>query len=480
MADGSGVGLPMGEPMVASQNDSARKQKRVFDRMAERAVQSYLLALEASSREHPPSNVILGLIGPSGCGKSKLAEWVARALGFDPMVTTGARYMDKHENGAWEKFKVDGREAIERGRKAGRRPLQIVHDIDRGNFAERGNEEGTTNRSGLIGNQQGFADAIHGGRAEPHGLIMTLNNRDVIPEALQRSGRMRLVVMDPGWFTRRAQLLSLVGDERSARLAAELIMLRWPRAPIATLAAAVGIAGEEDLLADYEAVGGDMEAFRARARVRRGSPVKAGSLLRAMRQLSARQRSKFVSLSLAVKTKVRNQLAGRLEWIALGFMSAAQGLGCRGETLQLLVRAIGFQLCSEIVIRALDEDGIMVGEHRMYIDYQRFAIECDGCPEVSFDPRRSPHEQVSRALGRWINSLNRQWMADGAVTREIAVVFSDDVNANEDRLNKARAMLGVSPATSDWGDYEPVTIGSMSPASLRETRHTTRVRGRRR
>lgn len=458
------------------------RQQRVYDLMGRRAVESYLAALEASTKEHPASNLMLGLFGQSGVGKTFLAEGVPREFGFDPVVVAAARHMDRHEDGAWDKFRKDALEARERGRRVKRRGLLIVNDMDRSNYAERDNEEGTSNRSGLIGNIQGLADSVAGGRAEPLGIIVTGNRTDVIPEPLQRSGRMRTVILQPDWLTRRRQLLALVGDDRAARLAAEVMMLRWPRTPIATLSSAVSIAKEEDLLDEFRAAGGDMEAFRARVAGRRDAPVKALRLLGAMRQLGRRRRGNYLSMALAVKTQVKTHLAlaSRLEWIALGFMSCAQGLGCKGETLQLLGRAIAFQVCSEVVIRAKDSRNIMIGEHRMQIDYQRFAIEADGCPEITFDPRRSPHEQVSRALGRWIKSLNKQWSEDGAVSREIAVVFTDDVASHPDRLQKARELLGVSPTQSDWGDFEPVTIGSLSPASLRETRHSTTVRGPRR
>jgi hypothetical protein len=187
---------------------------------------------------------------------------------------------------------------------------------------------------------------------------------------------------------------------------------------------------------------------------------------------ATRTRSKTTTATVSVTA---------LEAVAQCFQHVAVGLGCKGQdSLALVARAIAFQLAERIIIRAIDDNGITIGEHEMFIDYARHAIEIEGKPTLQLDPKKPVHEQISKALGKWISSLNKIWTDAGATRREIAVGFPEAMYQNPELLQRTRQLLGVAPNASDYGGYDRVLVGSLVPGKLQQTSHRSFVRGRRR
>ena len=179
-----------------------------------------------------------------------------------------------------------------------------------------------------------------------------------------------------------------------------------------------------------------------------------------------------------VKAKARVELVQRLEAVALCFMDVARRAGCKGSEMQVIARAIAFQLIAAVIVEAVDDEGITVGDLRCSINYDTHAIEIDNAPELEIDPTRPIAEQVSGAFRVLLRDLNDEWRAEGARQRVIKVVFCSDIYDDEHRLSEARRLLGVDRSTSDWGDYEPEAIGSFTPGRLKET--NIALRGRKR
>lgn len=264
-----------------------RAKPLISDPVAAAQIDAYLLSQEAAVVGAQPPVAILGVFGEPGCGKSTLVEERARRLGLKPHVSTASKHAGSFEGDSVAGFEQDLAEASKLGASIGRIALAVFNDIDQGVVAEK-KAHHTGNSGLLIGRMQHHADQMHAGRLKPPcAIIVTGNSAKCFPDSLVRDGRWRFIEMRPTWSTRRRQLLSLVGPSLGARLAAEAVMIRYPRRPIAFLAQAAAEARQASILETYAACGNDIEKFRAAIAQINALPLTGRALWRAAVQSAA-------------------------------------------------------------------------------------------------------------------------------------------------------------------------------------------------
>lgn len=112
------------------------------------------------------------------------------------------------------------------------------------------------------------------------------------------------------------------------------------------------------------------------------------------------------------------------------------------------------QFLDNVSVHYLLDDGTMVGEAEISIDWNKYeaSIKTDG-ETISIEKGRSLLEQISRICAILIQHMDKMSKAFGVTKKIVRYSYRDEIHADKERLAKARNLLGTSPAEPlKWSD----------------------------